>query len=102
MASIADTPFTYIGLDVHKDSISVGILEPGAEHPAHDKIFHDQASIRRLMSRFDPARLRVCYEAGPDRLRAGPPAGLDGHRLSGGCPVADPHRPGRPGQDRQA
>ena len=65
MASIADTPFTYLGLDVHKDSISAGILEPGAEHPSVDKIFHDQASIRRLMSRFEAATLRVCYEAGP-------------------------------------
>lgn len=65
MASIADTPFTFMGLDVHKDTISAGILEPGAEHPASDKIFHDQASIRRLMGRFDAATLRVCYEAGP-------------------------------------
>ena len=65
MASIADTPYTYIGLDVHKDTISAGILEPGAEHPSVDKIFHDQACIRRLMGRFDPVRLKVCYEAGP-------------------------------------
>jgi transposase len=65
MASIADTPLTFMGLDVHKDSISVGLLEPGAEQPAHDKIFHDEPSIRRLLGRFDPATLRVCYEAGP-------------------------------------
>jgi transposase len=65
MASIADTPFTFMGLDVHKDSISAGILEPGAEQPSFDKIFHDEPSIRRLMGRFDPTTLRVCYEAGP-------------------------------------
>lgn len=65
MASIADTPFTFIGLDVHKDSISAGILEPGANDPTHDKIFHDEPSIRRLMGRFEPAKLKVCYEAGP-------------------------------------
>ena len=65
MASISDTPFTFIGLDVHKDSISAGILEPGANDPTHDKIFHDEPSIRRLMGRFEPAKLRVCYEAGP-------------------------------------
>ena len=69
MASIADTPFTFMGLDVHKDSISAGILEPGVEQPTHDKIFHDEASIRRLMGRFDPATLKVCYEAGPTGYR---------------------------------
>ena len=42
MASIADTPFTFIGLDVHKDSISAGILEHGATDPTHDKVFHDE------------------------------------------------------------
>ena len=65
MASIADTPFTFIGLDVHKDSISAGILEPGANDPTHDKIFHDEPSIRRLVGRFEPATLRNCFEAGP-------------------------------------
>ena len=65
MASIADTPFTFIGLDVHKDSISAGILEPGANDPTHDKIFHDEPSIRRLFGRFELAKLKVCYEAGP-------------------------------------
>ena len=65
MASIADTPYTFIGLDVHKDSISAGILEPGVEQPAFDKIFHDEPSIRRLMGRHDAATLKVCYEAGP-------------------------------------
>ena len=65
MASIADTPLTFMGLDVHKDSISAGILEPGVEQPSFDKIFHDEPSIRRLVGRFDPTTLRVCYEAGP-------------------------------------
>ena len=69
MASIADTPYTFMGLDVHKDSISAGILEPGAQQPIHDKIFHDEASIRRLMGRFDPTTLKVCYEAGPTGYR---------------------------------
>ncbi len=65
MASIADTPLTFMGLDVHKDSISAGILEPGVDDPTHDKIFHDETSIRRLVGRFDPATLKVFYEAEP-------------------------------------
>jgi hypothetical protein len=35
-ASIADIPFTFTGLDVHKDSIGAGILEPGVDQPGYD------------------------------------------------------------------
>ena len=66
MSSISHDGLTFMGLDVHKDSISVGMLEPGSELPVVDRIFHDEPSIRRLMGRFDDlSRLRVCYEAGP-------------------------------------
>ncbi|MFU8842116.1 MAG: hypothetical protein ACNA8R_15645, partial [Nitriliruptoraceae bacterium] len=44
MPSVADTELTFMGLDVHKDSISVGLLEPGVDQPIHDKIFHDGPS----------------------------------------------------------
>ncbi|MDQ3974282.1 MAG: transposase, partial [Actinomycetota bacterium] len=61
-----DREATHVGLDVHKDSISVAVLEPGSDSPAVDKIWHDEASVRRLVERFPQrARLRVCYEAGP-------------------------------------
>ena len=65
MTSMTDTGLIFMGLDVHKDSISAAILEPGSDSPACDRIFHDEPSIRRLMGRYDPSRLRVCYEAGP-------------------------------------
>ena len=66
MSSIRDPEATWLGLDVHKDTIAVGLLEPGSDSPAMDTIWHDEASVRRLMGRFgDPRRLRVCYEAGP-------------------------------------
>jgi transposase len=53
-------------MDVAKDAIAVGVLGWGEEIPVVDKIFHDEASVRRLVARFeDPAVLRVCYEAGP-------------------------------------
>jgi transposase len=55
----------YLGMDVHKDSISVGILNPGHERPDVEKIFHDEESVRRLIDRFpNPSMLRSCYEAG--------------------------------------
>ena len=44
----------------------MGILNPGHESPDVEKIFHDEASVRRLVGRFDDPRvLRACYEAGP-------------------------------------
>lgn len=55
-----------MGLDVHKDSISAGILRGGEESPDVERIFHDEESVRRLIGRFsDRSRLWVCYEAGP-------------------------------------
>jgi transposase len=56
----------YLGLDVHRDSISVGILNPGDDVPDVERIFADDDSVRRLVGRFpDPRLVRACYEAGP-------------------------------------
>jgi len=56
----------HLGLDVHKDTISVGILSANQQVPDVERITHDEASIRRLVARFaDPGDLRACYEAGP-------------------------------------
>ena len=56
----------FLGLDVSKLSIAIGILRPDEVVPDAEMIGHDEASIRRLISRFpDPRQLRACYEAGP-------------------------------------
>jgi transposase len=74
MPSVSHPGPTHLGLDVHRDSISVGVLEPDREGAEVDKIFNDEHSVRRLIARFpDPRNLRVCYEAGP--------TGYDLHRL---------------------
>jgi transposase len=66
MSIVMHPDTTFVGLDVHKDSISVGVLRPGEVSPDVDRIFHDEPSIRRLIGGFaDPQLLRVCYEAGP-------------------------------------
>jgi transposase len=66
VASVAHLAPIHLGLDVHRDTISVGILAPGREVPVVERIAHDEASIRRLVGRLgDPRRLRACYEAGP-------------------------------------
>jgi hypothetical protein len=65
--SIAARGLTFLGLDVHRDTISVAVLGPGREEaPTVDRIANDEPSVRRLVARFaDPRRLRACYEAGP-------------------------------------
>ncbi len=37
---------TSVGGDVHKDSITSAVLEPGRGMPSLDRCFHDEASIR--------------------------------------------------------
>lgn len=58
----------YIGLDVHKVSISVAIAEAEGGAPTnYGKIANDASAIRTLMRRLGGAdvELRVAYEAGP-------------------------------------
>ena len=65
----------WVGLDVAKDAIAVGVLDGSSQSaPRLEKVAHDEVSIRRLVSRLgEPARLRMCYEAGP--------TGYELHRL---------------------
>lgn len=56
----------HLGLDVHKLSITAGILEPAATVPVLQRIGSDDAAVRALIGKCgDLSRLRVCYEAGP-------------------------------------
>src|SRR5579859_6835287 len=78
--SLAHPDAVHLGMDVHKDSISIGILNPGQESPDVEKIFNDEESVRRLVARFPEKRLlRACYEAGP--------TGYGLHRLLGSLGV---------------
>jgi hypothetical protein len=66
VASVSHLAPVHLGLDVHRDTISVGILEPDQQVPEVERIAHDEPSVRRLVGRLgDPRRLRACYEAGP-------------------------------------
>ena len=67
---------TFLGLDVHKDTISVGVLEPGAETAVVDKIPSDGPSVRRLISRF-PDRSRPARSIRWARTAAGSSPAFD-------------------------
>ncbi len=57
---------TYVGLDTHKDSISVALLRPGQSVPDEDRIANTPEEVRHLVSRWgDRTAVRACYEAGP-------------------------------------
>jgi len=64
--NFASSKTTWVGLDVHRDSITSAVLSPRCETPVVDRWFHDEPSVRRFVSGLgSPARVRLCYEAGP-------------------------------------
>lgn len=73
MPSLPQASWTRLGMDVHKDSISICTLRPDGSDDV-ERIFNDEASIRRFMHRFEePRQVTGCYEAGP--------TGYELHRL---------------------
>ena len=60
---------TYIGLDVHKDTLAVALAEAGlrGEVREHGKIPNTPAALKALTVELATARreLRFCYEARP-------------------------------------
>jgi transposase len=60
---------TYVGLDVHKDTIAVALAETGlrGEVREHGKIANTPAALKALAVKLSHAgrELRFCYEAGP-------------------------------------
>jgi transposase len=86
---------TYVGLDAHKDSISVALLRPGDSVIEEERIPNTPEEVRRLVRRWgNVAAVRVCYEAGPcgyelQRLLAS--LGVDCVVIA---PALTPRRPG--------
>jgi hypothetical protein len=57
----------HVGLDVHKDSISVAAAEPGRA-PARliGKVVHDVSKLLKVLAKVGTAeQLHIVYEAGP-------------------------------------
>jgi transposase len=62
-------PITYVGLDVHKDTIAVAVAEAGnrSEVRTYGQIASTPAALRTLVNKLAGGKheLRLCYEAGP-------------------------------------
>ena len=59
-------PSTFVGLDAHKDSISVALLRPGSRQAQEWKIVNEPKAVRRLARRLiGEGDVAACYEAGP-------------------------------------
>lgn len=65
MSSVASVSTIYLGLDVHKESITIAVLPASAKVPTRvDKLPHDLRKIRRYVERLGPAEsIQACYEA---------------------------------------
>lgn len=64
---MSETTTRFIGLDVHKASITVAVTGPFGEPEDHGTIVNDPAAVRKLIRRLgdDGHHLSVAYEAGP-------------------------------------
>ena len=66
MARIPHAGPIHLGLDVHRNTISVATLPPDGASAAVERIPSDEAAVLAFLGRFaQPGRLRACYEAGP-------------------------------------
>lgn len=86
----------HVGLDVHKDSISVAAAEPGRT-PARliGKVTHDVGKLMKVLAKIGtPERLHIVYEAGPTGFGLQRTLVARGYRCEIIAPSQIPRRPG--------
>src|SRR5437868_4125674 len=75
-----------VGLDVHEESITIAVAEPGGSVDVLRKISHDiPLLVRSLKELGARAKLKVAYEAGPTGsgiFRALKKAGIECHIIA--------------------
>jgi transposase len=93
-----DKSITYVGLDVHKDTIAVALAEAGAHKDAREygKIANTPAAVNTLAAKLSRAgnELRFCYEAGPCGYGIQRQLTLAGHECVVVAPSLIPRKPG--------
>jgi transposase len=93
-----DHTITYVGLDVHKDTIAVALAELGkrSEVREYGKIANTPVALKRLIGKLagDGGLLRVCYEAGPCGYGIQRQLMLAGHECVVVAPSLIPRKPG--------
>jgi transposase len=67
MSSVKYDGPVWLGLDVHKESITAGVLREHESTPRVEVIGPEPEAVRRLVRRLSvrPGQVRSCYEAGP-------------------------------------
>jgi len=89
---------TYVGLDVHKETIAVALAEAGVRGDVREygKIANTPAAVRALAAKLSRAgsELRFCYEAGPCGYGIQRQLTLAGHECVVVAPSLIPHKPG--------
>lgn len=89
---------TYIGLDVHKNTIVVAVAEAGLRKEARDygTIVNTPAALKKLIGKLASGghELRFCYEAGPCGYGIQRQIALAGHECIVVAPSLIPKKPG--------
>lgn len=86
----------HVGLDVHKDSISIGLAHPGRE-PGRllSKVGHHLPKLLKQLDKLGtPAQLHVVYEAGPTGFGLARSLLAKGYSCEVIAPSKTPRRPG--------
>jgi transposase len=95
---VVEHTITYVGLDVHKDTIAVALSEPGkrGEVREYGKIANTPAALRTLVAKLtrDGGAPRFCYEAGPCGYGIQRQLTQAGHECVVVAPSLIPRRPG--------
>ena len=93
-----DKAITYVGLDVHKDTIAVALAEAGAHKDVREygKIANTATALNALAAKLSRAgsELRFCYEAGPCGYGIQRQLTLAGHGCVVVAPSLIPRKPG--------
>ena len=93
-----DKSTTYIGLDVHKDTIAVALAEAGVRSDVREygKIANTPAAVQALATKLSRVGnvLRFCYEAGPCGYGIQRQLTLAGHDCVVVAPSLIPRKPG--------